>query len=100
MNIYDTSKDNPFSVEEYDVAEDIGIGLVAKVILYDDDIHTFDEVITQLIKATACSRSQAEAKTLEVHTKGKSMVYEGELPECLRVSHILEEIALHTQIEM
>lgn len=100
MNIYDTSKDNPFSVEEYEVIEDIGTGLVAKVILFDDDIHTFEEVITQLIKATGCSRSQAEAKTLEVHTRGKSMVYEGELPECLSVSRILEEIALLTQIEM
>jgi len=35
-----------------------------------------------------------------VHTRGKACVYTGEMPECLRVSHVLEEIALHTQIEM
>jgi ATP-dependent Clp protease adaptor protein ClpS len=27
----------------------------AKVILFNDEVHTFDEVISQLIKATRCS---------------------------------------------
>lgn len=73
--------------------------LPAKVILYNDDWHTFEEVIVQLMKATGCSRERAEALTWEVHTRGKAAVYEGTLAECLRVSSILEEIALHTQIE-
>jgi len=72
----------------------------AKVILFNDDIHTFDEVIAQLIKAIHCDSQQAEAITWEVHTRGKAAVYEGDMPECLRVSGILEEIALHTQIEV
>lgn len=70
-----------------------------KVILFNDDWHTFDEVIAQLMKATGISYQKAEALTLEVHEKGKACVYDGELSECLRVSSILEEIALHTQIE-
>lgn len=69
------------------------------VILFNDDWHTFDEVIEQLIKAINCSRQRAEELTWEVHTKGKARVFEGELTECLRVSAVLEEIALHTQIE-
>jgi ATP-dependent Clp protease adaptor protein ClpS len=72
----------------------------AKVILFNDDVHTFDEVITQLIKAVRCTRERAEAWALEVHTRGKACVYTGEMPECLRVSNILEEIGLHTQIEL
>lgn len=76
-----------------------GTELPAKVILYNDDWHTFEEVIVQLMKATGCSRERAEALTWEVHTRGKAAVYEGSLSECLRVSSILEEIALHTQIE-
>jgi ATP-dependent Clp protease adapter protein ClpS len=72
----------------------------AKVILFNDDIHTFDEVIGQLIKAIHCDSQGAEAIAWEVHTKGKAAVFEGEMPECLRVSGILEEIALHTQIEV
>lgn len=76
-----------------------GVDLPAKVILFNDDWHTFEEVIVQLMKATGCGRERAEALTWEVHTRGKAAVYEGTLAECLRVSSILEEIALHTQVE-
>lgn len=90
----------PFGSEETDVLDTISVGFAAKVILFDDDIHTFDEVIVQIIKATGCTPEQAEAMTYEVHTRGKSVVFEGDFVECLRVSSILEEIALHTQVEM
>ncbi len=76
-----------------------GIDLVAKVILFNDDVHSFDEVIEQLIKAINCTYERAESLAFEVHNKGKACVYDGDLNECLRVSAILEEIALHTQIE-
>lgn len=91
--------ETPLEIEEIKVDSGTEIGLPAKVILFNDDFHTFDEVIAQLIKATGCSYAKAEALTWEVHTKGKAVVYSGELTECLRVSAILEEIALHTQIE-
>lgn len=90
----------PLGSEETDVLDTISVGFAAKVILFDDDIHTFDEVIVQIIKATGCTPEQAEAMTYEVHTRGKSVVFEGDFVECLRVSSILEEIALHTQVEM
>ncbi len=95
MNIY--LQDRP--LEETVIEDSIGTSDAAKVILYNDEVHTFDEVIIQLIKAIACSPEEAEAIAWEVHSKGKAMVYEGEIPDCLRVSGILEEIALHTQIE-
>jgi ATP-dependent Clp protease adaptor protein ClpS len=72
----------------------------ARVILYNDEVHTFEEVIGQIIKATRCDTAKAEALTWEVHSSGKADVYEGPMPECLQVSGILEEIALHTQIEV
>lgn len=71
----------------------------AKVIMFNDDWHTFEEVISQLIKALSCSTQHAESLAYEAHEKGKAIVFEGELPACLRVSSILEDIALHTQIE-
>jgi ATP-dependent Clp protease adaptor protein ClpS len=71
----------------------------SKVILYNDEWHTFEEVIGQIIKAIKCTPEKAESLTLEVHYKGKAVVYEGDMPECLKVSSILEEIDLHTQIE-
>lgn len=71
----------------------------ARVILFNDDWHTFDEVIDQIMKAINCSYDHAETLTLEVHHHGKSAVFEGDINECLKVSSILEEIGLHTQIE-
>lgn len=74
-------------------------GLAAKVILFNDEVHSFDEVIIQLMKAINCTPQQGEDYAWEVHTKGKACVYSGDLNECLKVSSVLEEIALHTQIE-
>jgi ATP-dependent Clp protease adaptor protein ClpS len=76
---------------------DITIG--SRVILFNDDWHSFEEVITQIIKATKCSFIAARDKTFEVHVNGKAVVYSGVMSDCLRVSGILEEILLHTQIE-
>ena len=72
----------------------------AKVILFNDEVHTFDEVISQLIKATRCSAEKAEGLAWEVHTTGKAVVFAGELSRCMQVSGILEEIHLMTQIEV
>lgn len=79
--------------------EKTDISLGSRVILFNDELHTFEEVIAQIIKATKCSFIEARDKTFEVHVNGKAVVYSGELADCLRVSGILEEILLHTQIE-
>ncbi len=80
--------------------EDVEVQGPARVLLFNDEVHTFEEVIGQIIKATGCSQSKAEALTWEVHSSGKAMVYEGPMPDCIRVSGVLEEIALMTQIEV
>jgi len=73
-------------------------GIASRVILYNDDWHTFDEVIAQLIIATKCSYDQARGFAFEVHVKGKAIVFSGSMSDCLMVSSVLEQIALHTQI--
>ena len=88
----------PLEIEQH--AEDVQTHEPAKVVLYNDEIHTFDEVITQIIKAIRCSREKAEALTWEVHNTGRAMVYAGEMLRCVEVSSILEEIQLMTQIEV
>jgi len=72
----------------------------AKVILFNDEVHTFDEVISQIIKALRCTESKAETLAWEAHTQGKTMVYSGELVRCVEISGVLEEIRLMTQIEV
>ncbi len=78
--------------------EDTTIGLASKVVLYNDDWHSFDEVITQLIKAVRCTFDEAKNYAFEVHVKGKAIVFAGSLNDCLKVTSILEEIELNTQI--
>ncbi len=78
--------------------ESTSVGFPCKVILYNDEIHTFEEVIVQLIKAVGCSFKEGRNFAFEVHVTGKALVYNGDLPSCLNVTSILEEIALHTQI--
>ncbi|MDB5034070.1 MAG: ATP-dependent Clp protease adaptor protein ClpS [Chlorobi bacterium] len=80
------------------LAEETDVLMAARVILYNDEIHTFDEVIFQLMKATGCSISEGEQIALEVDSTGLACVFEGEVADCLRVSGILEEIALHTEV--
>lgn len=70
-----------------------------RVVLYDDDIHTFHEVIVQLVRATGCTTARAEKHAWTVHTEGKDCVYQGDFEECFRVQGVLREIQLVTQIE-
>ncbi len=86
-------------LEETVQDEEVSVQEPAKVILFNDDVHTFEEVIGQLVKATGCAESKAEALAWEVHSKGKAVVFSGELPRCIEVSSILEEIQLMTQVE-
>jgi ATP-dependent Clp protease adaptor protein ClpS len=83
---------------DINIDEDISIVLACKVILYNDDWHSFEEVITQLIKAINCPFEVARDLTFEVHVKGKALVFSGDMKDCLRVSSVLEEIALNTEI--
>ena len=94
----------PQNVEvEYQELEEISlidyIAFGTRVLLFNDEIHTFDEVANQIIKAINCDFEKAMQLANEVHNSGKAVVYEGNLEECLRVSSVLEEIALITQIE-
>lgn len=91
-------EEKPTGIVEPEITDETIIGTPYKVILYNDDIHSFEEVIDQLIKAIRCNFEDARALTFEVHVKGKAVVFTGELAKCLQVSSVLEEIGLHTQI--
>lgn len=92
---------NDFSIKtEIDESTIVETNKPAKVILFNDNIHTFDEVISQLIKAIGCSSNTAQKFANEVHTTGKACVFTGEISNAIKVSHVLEEINLHTQIEI
>jgi len=76
-----------------------GSSLPWQVILYNDEHHTFEEVIHQLQKATGISADAAFEIAMEVHTKGRSICFAGTMQACERVMAILREIALTVAID-
>ncbi len=52
-----------------------------KLVVYNDDINTFDWVIDTLVTVCRHSSEQAEQCTLIIHYKGKCSVKEGEFDE-------------------
>ena len=92
-------EETPFYKENEEVDTIDCVGFESKVVLFNDEWHSFDEVTQQLIKATACTQPKAEAITWEVHSKGKGIAYSGQIHDCIRVSSVLEEIQLNTQVE-
>lgn len=93
---FELEKPENISLPEIDV--EISIETQYHVLLFNDDYHSFEEVIEQLIKAIDCSFEKARSFAFEVHVKGKALVYSGSLTKCLSVSSILEEINLNTQV--
>ena len=87
-------------LEQSETLEETGVTHPATVILFNDEVHTFEEVITQLVKALRCSLHRGEELALEAHTRGKAAVFTGSLVRCMEISGILEEIELMTQIEV
>jgi len=87
-----------------DLAEDVDATAEASgpwvVILYNDDYHTFDEVILQVQKATGCSLERAAEITLEAHTRGRAIAYTGEREECERVAAVLRAIRLQVETDL
>jgi ATP-dependent Clp protease adaptor protein ClpS len=71
----------------------------ARVILYTDDWHTFDDVITQVVKARACDAAAAEVHAWRVHTEGRSLVFHGPRADCERVAGVLREIRLQVEVD-
>jgi ATP-dependent Clp protease adaptor protein ClpS len=70
-----------------------------QVVLFNDEVHSFDEVILQLQKAAGYSLEKATELTLRVHTNGKAVVYIGSKNDCEKVAGVLGQIKLSTQVE-
>lgn len=81
MIFYNTIKDyeDPKRKYEEEVLVLDGTDEVYKLILYNDDIHTFDDVIEALIEICKHEPEQAEQCTMLVHFKGKCCVKTGSM---------------------
>lgn len=68
------------------------------IVLYNDDVNTFDFVIESLINICGHTLEQAQQCTLLVHYKGKCEVKEGSLEDLKPKHQALLERGLSSQI--
>jgi len=69
-----------------------------EIVLYNDDVNTFDHVIETLIYACDHSSEQAEQCAIIVHYKGLCTVKTGELDELKPPCTILTDAGLSAEI--
>lgn len=69
-----------------------------EIILYNDDVNTFDFVIDSLISVCEHTPEQAEQCTILVHYKGKCSVKTGEYRELKPKCSKLLELGLSAEI--
>jgi ATP-dependent Clp protease adaptor protein ClpS len=69
------------------------------VIVFDNPVNTWDEVILILQKATGCSLEEAQQETWEVHYTGRSIVHHGDVEECRRAAAIIRTIGIEVAVE-
>jgi len=69
------------------------------VIVYNDDVHTFDEVILQMQKAIGCTYEHGLSVAVEIDRDGRAVVFAGSKDECEHVAGILREIRLQVETD-
>jgi len=57
-----------------------------KVVLYNDEDHTYDYVVAVLVAVCAMAREQAFRCAVEVDLTGRTTVFYGPQEECARIS--------------
>ena len=83
--------------EEVDVVEDISNN--NEIVLYNDDVNTFDHVIETLIRVCDHTSEQAEQCAILVHYKGRCTVKTGSYEELKPQCSSLLEAGLSAEIE-
>ena len=69
-----------------------------KVVLFNCECHTFDEVENVVMKATRCTLSRARQISNEVNAKGSAVVYDGPLERCEAVADVIGSVGLKVKV--
>ena len=78
--------------------QDEAISFDNEIVMYNDDVNTFDHVIDTLIRVCKHTAEQAEQCSLIVHYKGKCTVKTGPMDELIPLCTQLLEAGLSAEI--
>ena len=90
---------NHQTIEEYSLVIDPEIKPGNHLVIYNDDVNTFDFVIETLIDICNHDRLQAEQCTFLIHYKGKCSVKDGEFDRLRPMCEALLDRGLSASIE-
>ena len=85
--------------EQYEVTVEEALDDENKIILYNDDVNTFDHVIESLMDVCDHNMVQAEQCSLIVHFKGKCDVKHGSFDKLRPMCEALQDRGLSATIE-
>ena len=85
--------------EDVLIMDDIGSGHFARIIVFNDDVNTFDWVIKSLVEICDHNPAQAEQLSLIIHFKGKATVKTGPKEELKPMKDALVDRGLSAVIE-
>lgn len=91
----------PFWEEDEDVLvmDDIGTGLPAQLIVFNDDHNSFEWVIESFMQVLRHTSEQAEQLALIIHNKGKGGVKSGTKGILIPLCEALLDRGLSAQVE-
>lgn len=69
-----------------------------RVVLFNCECHSFDEVERVLIQATHCTIARAREISHEVHTRGSAVVYKGARERCEAVADVIGRVGLVVKV--
>ena len=81
-----------------EILHDEAISFDNEIVMYNDDVNTFDHVIDTLIRVCKHTSEQAEQCSLIVHYKGKCTVKTGPMDELIPQCTQLLEAGLSAEI--
>jgi ATP-dependent Clp protease adaptor protein ClpS len=85
-------------LELVDILEAIEITELKDLVVFNDDVNTFEHVIATLIKVCKHTPEQAEQCTLLIHYKGKCAVKKGSYEELRPMREAICEVGIDAKI--
>jgi ATP-dependent Clp protease adaptor protein ClpS len=90
---------NTHSLQEEDIAVLTDLTPTSQLIVWNDDVNTFDWVITTLIEICGHTQEQAEQCAYLIHCKGKYAVKKGEFDHLKPLCDAILDRGINATIE-
>jgi len=88
---------NPLKQDDTDVMDDTDKG--CRIIMWNDEVNTFDWVIETLMEVCGHGREQAEQCAMIIHAKGKYAVKEGDFDKLRPMCEAIIDRGINATIE-